>query len=114
MANKNFRKSSGRIKSLKTIELPDEVAKFQYNVVEAFTNIASVEILNGVLLKQVELVTGQDNNVNHKLGREPQGYIIVRKRANSNIWDSQDTNKFKDLTLVLNCSANVTVDLWIF
>lgn len=114
MANKNFRKYNGKIKTLKTVEVPDEVSKFQFNVIEMLNNIVGIPLLDGVLLTQIELVSGAINPVDHKLGRTPQGYIVVRKRANASIWDSQDLNKFSDLTLDLNCSANVIIDLWIF
>jgi hypothetical protein len=80
-------------------------------LIEPFLNS---EIINGVLIKNVNLDSSITNQVNHKLGRKPQGWIIVRQRANSIIWDSQDTNTKANRTLELSCSANVTIDLWIF
>ena len=75
--------------------------------------ISSKEILDGISLKNVSLLTGA-NTINHTLGRKPLGYFIVRKRAQSDIWDTQDSNPNQAITLILNCSANVTVDLWIY
>lgn len=68
---------------------------------------------NGILMKSVQLSTG-DNTINHKLGRNLQGWVIVRKRANADIYDTQDSNSMPSLTLTLNSSANVTVDLYLF
>lgn len=70
-------------------------------------------LTSGNLLKSVELVTGS-NSVNHKLGRKLQGWLVIRKRAISEIYDAQDTCPTPALTLQLVSSANVTVDLYCF
>ena len=115
MAFKNFRKSSGKEKAFKRANgVEDATSKFQDNVAEKFSTLEKNPIMNGVPVKQVALVAGSVNSINHKLGREPQGYYVTKKNGSSDIWDSQESNKLKDLTLDLNCSANVTVDLWIF
>lgn len=106
--------SAGRVRAFKKLGISEEDSKFQDNVNETFGSILGSQILDGVLLTDIELTTGVSNNIEHKLGREIIGYIIVKKNANSIIWDSQDTNKLSNLTLVLNCSANVKISLWIF
>lgn len=68
---------------------------------------------NGVLLKNVSLASG-DNQVNHLLGRNLQGWIVTRLRANVDIYDKQDSNVTPQLTLTLNASGAVTVDLFVF
>lgn len=68
---------------------------------------------NGSLLKRVVLTSGA-NVVNHKLGRKLQGWFITRKNASADIYDTQDTNATPALTLTLNCSAAVTVDIYVF
>lgn len=75
-------------------------------VIKAPTNNASI-------LQNVSLVAGT-NSVNHRLGRKLQGWYIVRLRAASTIYDMQDTNQTPQLTLVLNASAPVVVDLAVF
>lgn len=75
--------------------------------------ILSAPIVNGLLLNSVSLVSG-DNTINHKLGRKLQGWIVVGKTANANIFDKQATNTMPELTLVLNSSATTTVNLWVF
>lgn len=69
--------------------------------------------LNCVLLKNVSLTTGA-NIINHRLGRALQGWYPVRIRAAATFFDTQDTNQTPTLTLNLNSSAAVVVDLVVF
>lgn len=66
--------------------------------------------LNGLLLKQVSLVSGA-NVVNHKLNRMQQGWVIADQNAVASIYRSQ---AFNDETLTLVSSATVTINLWVF
>lgn len=75
--------------------------------------LLSNPMLAGRLLRNVALVSG-DNTINHKLGRKLQGWLIVRKRAAADIYDKQDNNTMPDLTLVLNASTAVVVDIYCF
>ena len=68
---------------------------------------------NASILKNVQLLTGL-NTIPHLLGKELQGWVVVRQRAAANIYDTQDTNQMPRLTLLLNASAPVTVDLMVF
>lgn len=70
-------------------------------------------LLSANLLTAVALKTG-DNRVQHKLGKKLTGWIIIRKRANANIYDKQDSEPRKEVFLALNTSADVTVDLYVF
>lgn len=67
----------------------------------------------GQVLKSVALSIGP-NVVNHKLGRKLQGWCIVRKRASSDIYDTQDTNQTPELTLTLQASIAVVVDIYVY
>lgn len=68
---------------------------------------------SGVILKNVKLSIG-DNTIDHRLGRELQGWQLIRVRAAAIIYDKQDSNQLKSKTLVLNSSAAVVVDLFVF
>lgn len=68
---------------------------------------------DSIILKNVALLTG-DNSVNHKLGRKLIGWVIIRSRAAATFYDKQDTNRTPALTLTLNASGAVTVDLLVF
>jgi hypothetical protein len=69
--------------------------------------------LHAIILKSVSLVTGT-NVINHKLGRNMQGWQIVRQRSSATFYDTQDTNQQPTLTLTLVASAPCVVDLRIF
>jgi len=107
--------SSGRIKAYKTLITDNETLnRVQDRVSEALTAIQLSDIIDGVKLENVELLTGQVNSVNHKLGRKLRGWFITRKRALSDVWDNQDANNSPTKTLQLSCTQNVVVDLWVF
>lgn len=86
--------------------------RVQDNVNAAFIPLQASQIINGQVLKGVSLTTGQDNIVNHRLGRELVGYIVIKKNANADVWDSSTLTPA--LTVVLQTSANCTVDLYVF
>lgn len=68
---------------------------------------------SGILLKQISLSAG-DNTIDHRLGRTLQGWQIVRIRASAIVYDKQDANQLQSRTLVLNSSAPVVVDIFVF
>jgi len=103
------------IKKTRTINTKDlDLSKVQDNLTYAIDTIGSKEIIDGIVLKNINLLSSGPNVINHKLGRGLVGWYIIRKRANSDIWDSQDTNPTQAISLILNCTNNVTVDIWVF
>ena len=89
-----------------------ELAKVQENIDVALKPVLDAAIISGILVKQVSLLSTQDNIIDHKLGREYRGYIVVDKNANANIWTA--STKFKQSQLVLATSIDVVVSLWVF
>jgi len=103
------------VKSFKKLELENkELNKLQSNIELTFTPIINSEIINGILIRNLNLTTGQDNIVAHKLGRKALGYIIVKKSDESTIWDVDSETFSEKNFLILNCSADVVVSLWVF
>ena len=103
-----------RAKSYKVIETEsEELARVQVYVAQAIESLSSSPLLDGILLKNIQLASGT-TSVQHKLNRVLQGYLIVRKRSNVDIWDSQDSNSNPSKTLNLEASATVNVDLYVF
>ena len=103
------------LKQLKKISSSDRaVNQLQENVEQVLSPIVDKEILDGILIKDVQLITGQLNKINHLLGKRLTGYTVVRQNANATIWDSQDLSLSQSRTLTLNCSANVKISLWVF
>jgi len=90
-----------------------DVMLLQTNWASVINPVVNNPLTNGILLKEVSLATGA-NVINHRLGRKLQGWILVRIRAASSIYDTQDTNQTPQLTLNLQSSASSVVDLYVF
>lgn len=103
-----------RLRDYKKINSPDEILnRVQDEVSNAISQLLRTELLDGRLIQNVVLTAGE-NSVEHKLDRAPIGWVVTRKRANSEVWDSQDDNTRPNRFLTLNASADVTVDIWVF
>lgn len=71
-------------------------------------------LLQGSLIRNVVLSSG-DNQINHKLGRKLQGWILTRQRGVSvAIYDKQDENQMPQLTLALHSGGSIEVDIYVF
>lgn len=93
---------------------PDQnLQLIQQNLVRTLNPVFNTQTLGGNLLTNVVLKIG-DNSINHGLGRNLNGWQIVRQRAHASISDDQDNNKTPALTLTLNSTDPVTVDLYVF
>jgi hypothetical protein len=68
---------------------------------------------NSLILKNISLVAGS-NTINHRLGRNLQGWNPVRIRSNATLYDQQDSNQTPQLTLILVASADVVCDIMVF
>ena len=102
-------------KPLKKLNSKDRIINLlQDNVEDAINSIIKDQFNNANILTDIVLVAGQDNTINHKLGRELQGWQVIRKRGLGDVYDVQDANTLPKLTLVLRTSVNVTVDLRVF
>ena len=91
-----------------------ELMRVQDEVEQILNPLAKLEILDGHLLRDISITAGTPLVVNHGLARPVIGWVVVRKNANADIWDSQDTNRIVGRTLVLNSDANVQLSLYVF
>lgn len=101
------------LRELRKIGASDEINKVQEYVGLALRPLLANPLLDGLLLEDVELANGV-TEVPHKLGRELRGWLIVRQDANASIWDSQTAHTRRNVSLMLNASAAVTVSIWVF
>lgn len=113
-----FKKFNKQVLSKANLEEPQDVLRvintLQNNIENSFNPIVSNIQNDSTILQNIQLLAGQNNIVNHTLNRNLMGYNIIRLRANSIVWDTQDSNPSPNLTLWLSCSANVIVDLEVF
>ena len=88
-----------------------ELNRIQANIDTFADSVTSIPILDGNLIKDVEL-SSSETQVSHKLGRKYRGWIIVDKNAQQDVWVSSTdlTQRF----LALTAAGSVTVSLWVF
>lgn len=90
------------------------VNQLQSNMIPKINMLLGLPLNNGTLLTSVSLKTGS-NTINTGLNRTLVGWIVTRFRgAWAQVYDTQSTNSTPNSTLLLNASAPVTVDLWVF
>ena len=88
--------------------------QIQNNLENSFRAVEGCDLVDGHLLAEVELASG-DNEIDHKLGREIKGWIITRYReATANVYEKISDNADTGSLLKLNSSAATTVDIWVF
>jgi hypothetical protein len=100
------------VKPFKEITTKNEkLDRVQTNVTTFSDSVVSIEFLNGRLIEDVVLGT-TEVQVEHKLGRELRGWIIVDKNAQQDVWKSASTLTKRFLSLT--AAGTVTVSLWVF
>lgn len=90
------------------------INNLQDNITTVISPMAVKSHNDSTVLTSISLLVGQNNIINHTLGRQLAGWKIVRKRAQADIWDNQDSNTSPNLTLWLSTSADVTIDIEVF
>lgn len=87
----------------------EDTTELVKNLDEIFREIQK-DSLYGVTLKDVAIGTSE-TVIAHKLGRNPQGWIIVEKNANSDVWSSS-TKDGRFLYLMATAAVTVTLYVW--
>lgn len=94
---------------LKRIQTSDQnLQLIQDNVNSALTPLQAMPLIGGLIIANVSLVSGQNSQINHRLGKAPQIVIVGAPNANSVVWQSSPAT---DILLTLTCSSNCTVNL---
>lgn len=84
---------------------------FQQAINDQFSQVGKVPFMNGNQLDSITLTTGQANTIETKLSRKAVGYFIFSNSANAVIWNDTFSS---DINIILRCSANTTVTIWVF
>lgn len=91
------------------------INNFQDNVEDVIKQIVGRDELDQHLVKNVVLLAGVINPVPHQLGRNLNGWFVVRTHGSYNqVYDNQDINPSPNLLLYLLTPINVTVDIVVF
>lgn len=91
--------------------LAASVERMQDSLEQAIKTLPSIELLDGVLLQDIALNTSP-SRVEHRLGRKPVGYVVVRRSSSATVYDQADTKP--EFFLNLTASAATVVSLWVF
>lgn len=91
--------------------IAESVERMQDSIERVISPLINVPISNGILVDTVALTTSP-SRVEHKLGRKPLGYFVIKRDASAIVFDLPEIRE--DLFLNLQASANVNVSLWVF
>ena len=86
----------------------------QDHVESVINPVLDVAIIDGVILEDIDLVSGSFTSIEHKLGRKPRGYLIIRKSTAQTVYEDAGDYDNRKLFLKLRASGSVTVNLWVF
>jgi len=90
--------------------LPYDVNKLQDNVSAAITPILTNPLNYGIILPNVEVPGAAPVTIEHKLGRQPLGWIVIDKTKQADVWKISWSDKF----ITLDSSAVTSINLYIF
>jgi len=100
------------VKTFRTINAKDpDLMRVQDSIRDTFASIVRVALLSG---NTVQAVLGTSPvEVSHGLNRNIEGWIIIRKNAEADVWESS-ASATPEKTLPLQASAAVTVTIYFF
>jgi hypothetical protein len=111
----------GTLKELKKISQQDPAGnKFQGYVRDSLAALNApflqgrflTEVISEVETDLIQL-TGSAKTYNHKLGRPIQGFLVLDKRGNQNIWRVV-AGEDSSLQVTLQAGGNVRAKVWVF
>jgi hypothetical protein len=86
----------------------------QDHVESVINPVLAAAIIDGIILEDIDLVSGSFTSIEHKLGRKPRGYLVIRKSAAQTVYEEVGDYDSRKLFLKLRASGSVTVNLWVF
>ena len=86
----------------------------QDHIESVINPVLNSAIIDGVILEDIDLVSGSFTDIEHKLGRKPRGYLVIRKSAAETVYEDAGDYDNRKLFMKLRASGSVTVNLWVF
>lgn len=101
--------------AFRKVHIKDEAtSQLQNNVASYFNKITNNPILSGRLIEDVVMVFGTNTEVNHGLGRNIVGFLVVYKNNAVDVWADDTLQVLPAKTLVLTPSADGIISLYVF
>lgn len=91
-----------------------EFVNLNNELARVLRQITDCPLLDGHLIRGIELAAGVEQAIPHGLSRKYQGFIIVRCSDDSTFDEAYADPGDQDRFIHLTPSANTTVDLWVF
>lgn len=114
----SFHKFRKQILSASNLDSPTALLKvintLQNAIADSINTILAKVSNDRTVLNGIKLIPGQNNVVNTTLNRTLTGYRIIGQTNQADVWDNQANNPSPNLTLWLECSVHVTVNLEVF
>ncbi len=92
-----------------------ELGQVQNNVADALQSLSAAPYANGSLVK-CTLTAQNDTRVNHGLGREVQGWLVLSVNKPCEIWLSNNANSTPTTSILManNAPSDAAVTFWFF
>lgn len=88
--------------------------RIRESIERSLESVVEIALLNGNLLKNVQLTAGRENLVQHGLGRSVRGWLVCDVNAAAVINRYAASTASLSTYLPLQTSATATVSLWVF
>jgi hypothetical protein len=99
-------------KGVKALNTDDDILnRIQDNLIQAIEPLTRSSITNGILLQSKPLTIG-NNIIDHGLGRQPLGLIVVSNSAGSVL--SYSISNATTRSIPVNASIATTASFWVF
>tara|TARA_R100000458_G_C8255167_1_gene231382 strand:+ start:438 stop:746 length:309 start_codon:yes stop_codon:yes gene_type:complete len=90
-----------------------ELEQVQDSVEMAFDEVNQVDILNGRLLEDLDVLTSPQL-FPHRLGRRFKGFIVVDSTADVRVFRDAASDSDPTIHLPLQATTTATVKVWVF
>jgi len=90
-----------------------EVTRVQSHIQKTFAPLLELPFADGVLRADLSIGTA-DTEVEHKLGRAYEGWLIVGLKTNAVVYESSTTNSNKKSVIILQASSAATATIFFF
>lgn len=87
-----------------------DLNKLQDNIYNSIGPLLTNSLNWGIILADITFVANIALTIDHTLGRQPQGWIVIDKTSNSTVW----RNSWNQRSITFTADANTTVSLYIF
>ena len=86
------------------------VSKLSTQLKKIFDFLFKNPIIKDYQIIENQVISTTTTRINHQLKRLPKGYIITKQNASSIIYYTEITDKY----IILDASATVTIDLYLY